>query len=162
MAKDKIPMTPGVRELKSKKIDFKAYSYEYEEKGGTAQTAGELNVDEHKVIKTLVFETGNGDILILLMHGDMEASTKELGRALSQKKVNPCDAKTASAATGYQFGGTSPFGLRKKLNIYAEETILELDKIYINGGKRGFIVEINPRDLKNAVDIIEIKVGIEH
>jgi Cys-tRNA(Pro) deacylase len=134
--------------------------FDYEEKGGTRQTASELKVDEHVVVKTLVFEDETGQALIVLMHGDKEVSQKELARIRGCKRVQPCDAAKAMKLTGYQFGGTSPFGTKTKFAVYVEKTIFNQDNIYINGGKRGFIVAINPADLRKAFDITEIEAAI--
>lgn len=131
------PITCAVRVLREKKIVFEPLLYEYKEHGGTRRSAEELRVDEHSVIKTLVMENDSRQPLIVLMHGDLEVSTKELARALGVKSVSPCDPATAEKHTGYQVGGTSPFGTRKPLPVYAERTIFDLPKIIINGGKRG-------------------------
>lgn len=160
MAKDKFPVTPAIRFLKQKKVDYKPFQYDYEEKGGTAQTATELSVEEHAVIKTLVIDGGAKDPFIILMHGDKEVSMKNLARELGIKTAQPASIDMASKATGYQFGGTSPFGTKKPLKIVAEKTIFDLPKIYINGGKQGFILEITPQALKNVFDIKEVEVGI--
>src|SRR5262249_1587344 len=128
--------------------------------GGTEHSAQELGVDEHAVIKTLIMETDLAEPLIVLMHGDREVSTKELARRLGVKRVSPCDPSVAQKHTGYQVGGTSPFGTRKPLAVYAEKTIFELPAIYINGGKRGFLVSIHPDDLSRALTIIEVEVAI--
>ncbi len=159
MAKKEIPATTAIRELKANNADFEAYFYDYQEKGGTKQTAEELQVDEHQVIKTLVFEA-DGKMIIVLMHGDNEVSTKELARFLNVKKVEPADQKSAMNATGYQFGGTSPFGTKKKLPIYVESSILDLNEIYINGGKRGFIVKISVKDLTRVLQCTPVNVAI--
>ena len=159
MSKQDIPVTTAIRHLRQAKVEFVPYSYDYEEKGGTRQTAVELNVNEHNVIKTLVF-IADGELIIVLMHGDKEVSTKELARQLNVKKVEPADQKSAMNATGYQFGGTSPFGIKKNLPIYIENTIMELDKIYINGGKRGFIIEISVSDLPKLLKIELVQVAI--
>lgn len=159
MKKQDIPSTPAIRHLKSAKIDFEAFEYEYQEKGGTQQTAKELNVDEHSVVKTLVMDA-DGELIIVLMHGDKEVSTKELARLLSVKKVEPAEARKAMNSTGYQFGGTSPFGLRKNLPIYVEKTIMELPYIYINGGKRGLIVKISTNDLEKLINFTLVNVAI--
>ncbi len=159
MSKQDIPVTTAIRHLRQAKVEFVPYIYEYEEKGGTRQTAAELNVSEHNVIKTLIFNS-YGELIIVLMHGDMEVSTKELARQLNVKKVEPADQKSAMNATGYQFGGTSPFGTEKNLPVYLENTILDLDKIYINGGKRGFILEIATDDLYKLLDFELVRVGI--
>ena len=159
MSKNKIPATPAIRILKQNKIEFQPYIYEYQEKGGTAQTARELGVNEHNVIKTLVLDA-DGELLFMLMHGDKEVSMKELARQLQKKTVKPADSKKAMNATGYMFGGTSPFGSKKSLPVYAENTIFELDEIYINGGKRGFIVKINPNLIENVFDLTKVAVAI--
>ena len=160
MQKNNFPVTPAIRFLRQNNISFSPFQYEYEAKGGTKQTATELNVDEHSVIKTLVFQTESSE-LIVLMHGDLEVSTKELARILNVKTVTACSAETATKATGYQFGGTSPFGTRKNLPVYAAETIFNLDNIYINGGKQGFILKIDPNDITKLFNVTKIKVGIK-
>lgn len=159
MKQKEIPVTAATRHLQSTKVDFEIFEYKYKEKGGTRQTSEELNVGEHSVVKTLVFDA-DGQLIVVLMHGDMEVSTKTLARLLSVKKVEPAEQKKAINATGYQFGGTSPFGLRKKLPIFVEETILDLPEIYINGGKQGLIVKIATSDLEKLIDFKKIKVGI--
>jgi Cys-tRNA(Pro) deacylase len=154
------PVTPAIRFLREKTVEFVPHLYEYVEKGGTGESARQLGVDEHAVVKTLVFETSENKPLIVLMHGDREVSTKNLARHLGVKSVEPATSDKASKVTGYQFGGTSPFGTRMKLPVYAERTIFDLDRIYINGGKRGFLVEIDPAVLK-LIDVTEVEVGIE-
>jgi Cys-tRNA(Pro) deacylase len=161
MAKPDYPVTPAIRALRDKKIDFIPYQYEYEEKGGTRQTAEVLNVPEHSVVKTLIMDADGGEPFVILMHGDREVSTKELARVLGAKKVNPCDASRAGKATGYVFGGTSPFGTRKQMKVYAEKTIFDINPIYINGGKQGFILGMNPADIKKVFNVTEVEVGIE-
>ena len=160
MLKEDYPITSAVRFLREKNIAFVPFLYRYEEHGGTHQFAAEFSVSDHQVIKTLVFETDQKKPLLVLMHGDREVSTKQMARIIGAKQVIPCDANTAQRHTGYQFGGTSPFGTRHELPVYAEKTILDLQKIYINGGKRGFIVEITPHDLCAAVEIKEVKAAI--
>lgn len=144
MARDKIPTTPAIRALRQAKADFTAHTYAYVERGGTAASAAALGVDEHRVIKTLVMHDEQKRPLVVLMHGDREVSTKALARALGVKSVAPCPPKVARKHSGYQVGGTSPFGLRKPLPVYCEGTILALDRLIINGGKRGLLVEITP------------------
>lgn len=156
-----IPVTPAVRFLKEKKAGFVPHIYQYKEKGGTKQTSIELNIDEHSVVKTLVMENESGRGMIVLMHGDCEVSTKELARACGCKSVQPCDLQKAMKLTGYQFGGTSPFGTRNALPVYVEETIVKLDKIFINGGKQGFIIEIEPSVLFLLDDVSEVNVAIK-
>jgi len=156
----KYPMTQAVRLLRDKNIAFEPHLYAYEERGGTKRSAEELQVDEHSVIKTLVMETDSRDPLIVLMHGDREVSTKELARVLGVKTVSPCDPTVAQKHTGYMVGGTSPLGTRKALPIYAEKTVFDLPLIYINGGKRGFLVSLDPKDLHRALKITEVTVAI--
>ena len=165
MAKENSSTTPAIRKLNENKISYKIHQYEYEEKGGTQQTAEILNVDEHSVIKTLVFSSEKQEFLVL-MHGNLEVSTKELARILNMKKIEPTNADKAIKSTGYQFGGTSPFGTKKILPIYVEETISDLEKVYINGGKRGFILEISIDELFKALSfstssITKVRVGIK-
>ena len=159
-SKQDYPVTTGVRFLRERKIEFQPHFYEYEEHGGTKLSASALGIPEHDVIKTLVFETDARKPLIVLMHGDREVSVKELARIIGVKRVEPCDAATAQRATGYVFGGTSPFGTRTVLPVYAEKSIFSLPKIFINGGKRGFLVELDPSVLKTELHTTEVEVGI--
>ena len=161
MSRDKGPVTPAVRVLRDAGVEFTEHPYKYEDRGGTAVSARELKVDEHTTVKTLVMEDEEKKPLIILMHGDREVSTKELARIVGAKRVTPCTPDTAHKHTGYMVGGTSPFGTRKTLPIYVEETILDLPKIYINGGKRGYLVGIDPRDLARVLKPVSVKVGIE-
>ncbi len=160
MPKNDYPVTPAVRILREKKISFIPKIFKYEEHGGTRLTAEMIGVPENLVVKTLVMETDQKKPLIILMPGDSEVSTKQMARLIGAKQVTPCDASTAQRYTGYQFGGTSPFGTRYPLPVYVEKTILDLRKIYINGGKRGFIIEINPQDLRTAFQIMEVEAAI--
>ena len=154
------PITPAVRLLREKGVAFEPHLYDYVERGGTARSAEELGVDEHAVVKTLVMETDAKKPLLVLMHGDREVSTKQLARALGVKSVHPCDFAQAQKHTGYLVGGTSPFGTRTKLPVYVERTIFELPKIYINGGKRGFLIEIAPEVLRELLPAEEVEVAI--
>ena len=147
MAHPDIPVTTAVRALREARVPFEPMLYPYEEHGGTAHAAASLAVPEHHVIKTLVFETDGRKPLIVLMHGDREVSTKQLARTIGVKQVHPCDTATAQRLTGYTVGGISPFGTRSRLPVYVERTILSLPRIYVNGGKRGFLVAIEPQDL---------------
>jgi ybaK/ebsC protein len=160
MSKADYPVTPAVRMLRDQKINFEPHLYDYQEHGGTARSAVELGVDEHSVVKTLVMETDQREPLIILMHGDREVSTKELARAINAKTVAPCKPDVAQKHTGYMVGGTSPFGTRRSLPVYVERTIFDLPKIYINGGKRGFLVSIDPQILKTALPVHEVAVAI--
>jgi Cys-tRNA(Pro) deacylase len=154
------PITPAVRLLREKKVEFEPHLYDYEEHGGTRHSAELLGIDEHAVVKTLVMETDAKKPLIVLMHGDREVSTKNLARHLGVKSVHPCDFAQAQKYTGYLIGGTSPFGTRIHMHVYAERTIFELPKIYINGGKRGFLVSIDPKVLKDVLHAEEVEVAI--
>lgn len=151
MAKDKIPVTPAVRALRSLGVSFTPRPYEYEDKGGTAVAARELKVDEHRVVKTLVLQDEAKNPLLVLMHGDCQVSTKALGRILGVKQVTPCDQATVTRHTGYQVGGVSPFGTKRPLPVYVERSVLALPAILINGGKRGFLVEIDPAELSRVL-----------
>lgn len=155
----KYPITQAIRFLQQKKVDFVPHLFEYVEKGGTKYSAEILGVDEHSVIKTLVFETSEKKPLIILQHGDLEVSEKNLARYLNVKSVSPSNADKAQKLTGYVFGGTSPFGLKTKILVYAEQTIFALEKIHINGGKRGFLVEIEPQILKEILEVEEVEVS---
>ena len=139
--------TPAVHALRKHGLAFTEHEYRYEHKGGTAVSARELGVDEHHVVKTLVMEDETKAPLIILMHGDREVSTKNLARAIGTKSVAPCTPEVADRHSGYQVGGTSPFGLRRQMPIYLQQTIAELPLIYINGGARGFLVAIDPKEL---------------
>lgn len=161
MAKDKTPVTPAIRLLRQEMVAFTVHPYTYEEKGGTAVSARELGVDEHAVIKTLIMEDDGKNPLIVLMHGDRQVSTKELARVIGVRIVGPCAPAVADKHSGYQVGGTSPFGTRRTMPVYLEETILELPKIYINGGKRGFLVGLEPRELLRLLKPTMVKVGIK-
>jgi len=160
MAKEKFPTTQAIRVLRQHRVAFEPRLYKYEDRGGTATSARELGIDEHRVIKTLVMEDEQKNPLIVLMHGDCEVSLKNLARQLGVKQVTPCIPQLADNLTGYQTGGISPFGTRKPLPIYIEETILTLEKICINGGKRGFLVEISPLELERVLKLTRINVAI--
>jgi Cys-tRNA(Pro) deacylase len=154
------PITPAVRFMREKKIDFVPHLYNYVEKGGTRESAKQLGVDEHAVIKTLVFETNEKKPLIVLMHGDREVSTKNLARHLGVKSVEPATPEKASKISGYLVGGTSPFGMRTRVPVYAEKTIFEMARVYVNGGKRGFLVEIDPTAFRATIGAESVEVGI--
>jgi Cys-tRNA(Pro) deacylase len=160
MGKDRTPMTPAVRALRQAGVEFSEHPYRYVERGGTATFAEQFGMDEHSVIKTLVMEDDAGRPFVVLMHGDREVSTKELARTLGVKAIQPCSPETAQRHSGYMVGGTSPFGLRKEMPIYIEETILQLPRIYINGGKRGFLVGLDPRELARVLKPNPVRVAI--
>jgi len=161
MPKDKMPVTAAVRQLRAEKVIFSEHLYPYEEKGGTAVSARELGVDEHAVVKTLVMEDEQKNPLVVLMHGDCQVSTKELARFMGVKLITPCSPDSANRQTGYLVGGTSPFGTKKTLPVYMEVSILELAKIYLNGGKRGFLVGIAPAEVLRVLQPMLVKVAIK-
>ncbi|HEY1326560.1 MAG TPA: Cys-tRNA(Pro) deacylase [Casimicrobiaceae bacterium] len=142
-----MPVTPAVRMLRAHGVTFTSHPYRYEERGGTAVSSRELGVDEHAVIKTLVMQDDAARPLIVLMHGDREVSTKALARILGVKSIEPCAPAVADRHSGYQVGGTSPFGTRKPMPVFAERSITELPYVYVNGGRRGYLVGITPADL---------------
>lgn len=154
------PITPAIRFLREKKVAFVPRLYEYVEKGGTSESAKQLGVDEHAVVKTIVLETNEKKPVIVLMHGDRQVSTKNLARHIGVKSVEPATPERANKWTGYLVGGTSPFGTRSVIPVYVERTIFALERIYINGGKRGFLVDIDPAVLKNILKIEEVEVAI--
>jgi Cys-tRNA(Pro) deacylase len=154
------PITPAVRYLREKKVEFVPHLYDYVEKGGTRESAKQLGVDEHAVVKTLVFETNEKKPLIVLMHGDLEVSTKNLARYVGVRSIEPATPERVTKLTGYQVGGTSPFGTRNAIQVYVERAIFDLGRIYINGGKRGFLVEIEPKVLRDVLGVTEVEVGI--
>jgi len=139
--------TPATQMLANHGVPYTVHEYEYVEHGGTAVSSESLGVPEHEVVKTLVMEDEDKKPLIVLMHGDRKVSTKDLARQAVRKKIEPCRPEVAQRHTGYQVGGTSPFGLRKPMPVFIERSILEMPAIYINGGRRGFLVRITPADL---------------
>ena len=160
MSKDKIPTTPAILALKAQAADFTLYPYQYEEKGGTKVSAGKLGVDEHCVIKTLVMEDETTQPLIVLMHGDREVSTKALARGLGVKAIVPCKPAIAQKHTGYQVGGTSPFGTKKVIPVYMEKSIADLPKIFINAGSRGLLAQMTPYELVRLLQPEMVSVAI--
>ncbi|MEN6615130.1 MAG: Cys-tRNA(Pro) deacylase [Syntrophorhabdus sp.] len=161
MSKEKTHVTPAIRFLRAKKVQFAEHPYQYVERGGTSTFAKQYHVDEHMVIKTLIMEDENANPMIVLMHGDREVSTKELARTIGVKKVTPCAPQIANKHSGYVVGGTSPFGTRKAMPVYMEETILDIPKIYINGGARGYLIAIDPHDIVRTLKPTLIHAGIE-
>ena len=161
MAKNKLPGTPAIRMLKMAHVDFKPCPYPYEDHGGTETAARELAVDEHAVIKTLVMETEDKEPLIVLMHGDKKVSTKNLARIIGTRSVTPCPPQEAQKHTGYMVGGTSPFGTRKRMSVYMEKSIAALSTIYINGGKRGLLLEMAPSAIIDILAPTLITVAID-
>jgi len=156
---NRAPVTAAVRALREAKVEFNDHLYPYEEHGGTAASARALGVDEHRVIKTLVMEDDARAPWIVLMHGDREVSTKDLARQLGKRSVEPCRPDVAERHTGYRVGGTSPFGTRHKIPVAAESSIRGLERIYINGGKRGYLVELATTDAWRLLEPIEVQVA---
>jgi Cys-tRNA(Pro) deacylase len=152
--------TPAVHALRRHGLAFTEHEYRYELKGGTRVSARELGVDEHHVVKTLVMEDETKAPLIVLMHGDREVSTKQLARQIGVKTVKPCAPEVAERHTGYQVGGTSPFGTRKPLPVYVERSILALERVYLNGGRRGFLVSLDPRAAAAALGATAVDVAV--
>jgi Cys-tRNA(Pro) deacylase len=152
MSKTKhVSETPATQFLRRNKIAFGEHPYEYVEHGGTEESARQLGVDEHAVVKTLVMEDEHAKPLIVLMHGDRTVSTKNLARQTGAKRIEPCKPEVANRHSGYLVGGTSPFGTKKAMPVYVESTILELDTIYLNGGRRGYLVSLNPSVLTDLL-----------
>jgi Cys-tRNA(Pro) deacylase len=147
MSKGKPPVTNAIRVLREHGVAYTEHPYTYEERGGTAVSARELGVPEHACIKTLIMEDDRKRPLVVLMHGDREVSTKNLARLMGVKSVQPCTPDVADRHSGYQVGGTSPFGTRRAMPVYAQATIAALPTLYINGGRRGFLVGMQPADL---------------
>jgi Cys-tRNA(Pro) deacylase len=157
----RVPATPATTFLRSRGVDFSGHSYDYVEHGGTAESARQLGVPEHAVVKTLVMENEDGQPLVVLMHGDRVVSTKQLARQIGCRSVAPCAPEVAQRHSGYQVGGTSPFGLRKPLPVYVERTVLALPQIWINGGRRGLLVGIEPRVLVDALGATPVDCALE-
>jgi Cys-tRNA(Pro) deacylase len=146
------PVTSAVRVLRAHGVAFTHHPYAYEERGGTAVSARELGVPEHAVIKTLIMEDDRKQPMVVLMHGDREVSTKNLARLLGAKSAAPCAPAVADRHSGYQVGGTSPFGTRRKMPVYLQRTIVDLPRIYVNGGRRGYLVGMAPADLVRVLE----------
>jgi len=153
-------MTPATAFLEAQGVSFSEHTYEYVEHGGTEVPAQSLGVPEHHIVKTLVMEDEARKPLIVLMHGDRKVSTKNLARQAGRKRIEPCTPEAAQRHTGYQVGGTSPFGTRKSLPVFVERSILELPEIYINGGRRGLLVELRPADLAKALRFTAVDVAL--
>ena len=151
--------TPATEFLVEHGVAYTEHHYDYVEHGGTSVSSESLNVPEHEVVKTLVMEDEDRKPLIVLMHGDLMVSTKELARQANRKRIEPCKPDVAQRHTGYQVGGTSPFGTRKALPIFVERSILELAAIYINGGRRGFLVRVSPKDLLRTLSPTPVDVA---
>jgi len=149
--------TPATQFLRRHKVEFGEHPYDYVEHGGTEESARQLGVDEHRVVKTLVMEDEHAKPLIVLMHGDRTVSTKNLARQTGAKRIEPCKPEVANRHSGFLVGGTSPFGTKKAMPVYVESSILELDRIYLNGGRRGYLVSLKPSVLTELLDAKPVK-----
>jgi Cys-tRNA(Pro) deacylase len=156
----RVSETPATAFLKKNAVAFTEHPYDYEDKGGTRASAEKLGVDEHAVVKTLVMEDEAQKPLVVLMHGDRDVSTKNLARQIGKKRVEPCRPDVAERHSGYQVGGTSPFGLRKPIPVFVEASVLTLPRIYINGGRRGFLVSLDPKELVRVVAARPVDVAL--
>ena len=162
MAKKKTSISRAIRALMERQVHFSLYSYKYEEKGGTPGASRELNVDQHLIIKTIVMEDSQGDPFLVLMHGDKKVSIKAMARAKAVKAVRTCEPLKAHQLTGYYVGGISPFGTKKALNVYVEASVLNLEKIYINAGRKGLLAGMSPQDLVSVLNPIYVNVAVEN
>lgn len=152
--------TPATQWLRAHGVDFSEHPYEYVDRGGTAESSRQLGVPEHAVVKTLVMQDDKARPLLVLMHGDCQVSTKNLARQIGAKSVEPCTPDVAQRHSGYQVGGTSPFGLRKPLPVYVEASVLDLPQIFINGGRRGFLVGLPPAVLHDVLGAQPVKCAL--
>jgi Cys-tRNA(Pro) deacylase len=153
--------TPATQLLRKTGVAFTEHPYDYVDHGGTSESARQLEVDEHSIIKTLVMEDESARPLIILMHGDRSVSTKNLARQIGRKRVEPCKPEVAERHTGYQVGGTSPFGTRKVIPVFVERSVLGLPRIYLNGGRRGFLVAIEPSVLLSTLSAVAVECALE-
>jgi Cys-tRNA(Pro) deacylase len=153
--------TPATAFLASQGVEYTVHEFEYIEHGGTSHSSASMGVPEHSVIKTLVMEDERAEPLIVLMHGDRKVSTKELARQAGVKRIAPCKPEVATRHSGYLIGGTSPFGTRKRMRIYLERSVLALERIYINGGRRGYLLGMPPGELVRTLAPVLVDVGIE-
>ena len=158
--KNHVSETPATQWLRAQGVDFTEHVYDYVEHGGTGESSAQLGVPEHEVVKTLVMQDEAARPLVMLMHGDRQVSTKNLARAIGCKSVEPCKPEVAQRHSGYQVGGTSPFGFRKEVPVYVQETILPLARILINGGRRGYLVGIAPSVLVDRLHAIPVQCAI--
>jgi Cys-tRNA(Pro) deacylase len=157
----KTTATPATNFLAEHHVAFTEHYFEYVEHGGTSHTSSALGVDEHHVVKTLIMETERGDPLVVLMHGDRKVSTKELARAAGVKRIFPCKPETAQRHSGYLIGGTSPFGTRKAMPVYLERSVMDLPRIYINGGRRGYLLGMDSADLQRVLAPVLVEVALK-
>ena len=161
MSSKHVSQTPATAALRAARVVYTEHPYDYVDHGGTAESARQLGLDEHAVIKTLVMQDESARPLIVLMHGDRKVSTKNLARQAPRKSISPCEPEVAQRHTGFQVGGTSPFGTRKRLPVYVERSVLELPRIWINGGRRGYLVGIEPRVLTDLLQAAPVDCALE-
>jgi Cys-tRNA(Pro) deacylase len=161
MSSKHVSQTPATAALRAARVVYTEHPYDYVDHGGTAESARQLGLDEHAVIKTLVMQDDAARPLIVLMHGDRKVSTKNLARQAQRKSISPCEPEVAQRHTGFQVGGTSPFGTRKRLPVYVERSVLELPRIWINGGRRGYLVGIEPRVLTELLQAEPVDCALE-
>jgi len=154
-------VTQAERVLREHGVAYTEHPYRYEEKGGTAVSARELGVDEHAVVKTLVMEDETGEPLLVLMHGDRQVSTKQLARHIRARAVKPCAPEVADKHSGYQIGGTSAFGTKRKMPVYVERTILDLPRVWLNGGRRGFLIALAPGEIVRVLAATPVEVAVD-
>ena len=159
--KEHVSETPATQFLRKQGVAFTEHPYEYEEHGGTEVSARELGVDEHHVVKTLIMQDEAAKPLVVLMHGDRKVSTKNLARQIGCKSVEPCKPEVANRHSGYLVGGTSPFGTKKAMPVYVEKTVLELDKIYVNGGQRGYLIGIAPAAMQAVLKMTPVDCALQ-
>jgi len=152
--------TPATQFLMEQGVQYTEHEFEYLEHGGTGHSSKMLEVAEHEVVKTLIMENEKGDPLVVLMHGDRKVSTKELARAAGVKRIAPCKPEVATRHSGYLIGGTSPFGTRKRMPVFLEKTVLDLPRIYINGGRRGYLLGMAPGELVRVLSPTLVEVGL--
>ncbi len=157
----KAPSTPATRLLRQRGIPYTEHLYRYEERGGTRVSARELGVEEHAVVKTLIMEDDSGAPLVVLMHGDREVSVKALARQLGRRSIEPCRPEVAQRHSGYLVGGTSPLGTRRRMPVFVERTILDLEVVYLNGGSRGFLVGVPPRAVAELLGATPVDAAID-
>lgn len=161
MSSKHVSQTPATAALRAARVAYTEHPYDYVDHGGTGESARQLGLDEHAVIKTLVMQDDAARPLIVLMHGDRKVSTKNLARQAQRKSISPCEPEVAQRHTGFQVGGTSPFGTRKRLPVFVERTVLELPRIWINGGRRGYLVGIEPRVLTELLQAEPVDCALE-
>ena len=161
MSSKHVSQTPATAALRAARVAYTEHPYDYVDHGGTAESARQLGLDEHAVIKTLVMQDESARPLIVLMHGDRKVSTKNLARQAQRKSISPCEPDVAQRHTGFQVGGTSPFGTRKRLPVFVERSVLELPRIWINGGRRGYLVGMEPRVLTDLLQAVPVDCALE-